>query len=164
VHFASLDGLTDSVARQIDTVALPGPVADVHLLPDGVSAAVVHADQQRSVSILHLPDRSASALTATAPLDRSVWSRDGSRLFVASSDDARLSVIDVAARHPEDLRLDEIPTGLLLVPNANVLVVTHAAEEGLVTFIDATNPSRATARMLQGFLLEGLLDQDGGHR
>lgn len=161
VHFASLEGLADAVERQIDTVMLPGPVADVELLPDGVSAAVIHSDQQRSVSILRLDERSASALTATAPLNRSVWSRDGARLFVAAGYDARLSVIDVADRHPEDLRLDEIPSSLLFVPGANVLVVVHDSVEGLVTFIDADAPSRETARMLQGFLLEGLFDQNG---
>lgn len=164
VQFALLEGLADSVERQIDTVGLPGPVADVQLLPDGVSAAVVHSDAQRSISILRLDERAASALTATAPLDRSVWSADGATLFVASGYDARLSIIDVADRHPEDLRLDEDPTGLLLVPGADVLVVTHDSAEGLVTLIDATRPSRETARMLQGFLLEGLLDQRGERR
>ena len=161
MHFASLDGLTDSVAREVDAVSLPGPVSDLQLMPDGLSAAVIHADAQRSVSILRLADRTASALTATAPLDRSVWSPDGSKLFVAASFDARLSVIDIADRHPEDLRLDEVPVGLLMVPGPNVLVVTHAGEEGLVTILDAVHPARETARMLQGFLLEGLLDQDG---
>lgn len=164
VQFALVEGLEDSVERQIDAIGLPGPVADVQLLPDGVSAAVIHSDDERSVSILRLDERSASALTATAPLDRSVWSADGATLFVASGYDARLSVIDVADRHPEDLRLDEDPKGLLLVPGTRVLVVTHEAAEGLVTLIDAANPSRETARMLQGFLLEGLLDQRGERR
>lgn len=164
VQLASIEGLEDSVERQIDTIALPGPVADVQLLPDGVSAAVSHADEKRSVSILRLDERSAAALTATAPLERSIWSDDGARLFVASSQEARLSVIDVADRHPEDLRLDEVPTGLVLVASAGVLVVTHDSPEGLVTFIDATAPSRATARMLQGFLLEGLFNGRGERR
>lgn len=161
VQLALVAGLADSVERDINAISLPGGVADVQLLPDGVSAAVVHDDAHRSVSILRLDDRSASALTATAPLNRSVWSADGGTLFVAAGSDARLSIIDVADRHPEDLRLDEVPTGLFLVQGADVLVVTHASAEGLVTLVDATRPTRATARMLQGFLLEGLLDQDG---
>lgn len=161
VHFVQLEGLEDSVLREVDAVALAAPVGGVSPLPDGTTAAVFHADANRSVSILRLADHSVSALTATAPLDRTVFSADGARAFVASSFDARLSVIDVATRHPEDLRLDEVPTGLVLVPGPEILVVTHEAEAGLVTFVDATQPSRSTARMLEGFLLEGLLDRNG---
>jgi hypothetical protein len=164
VQLARIEGLADPVERRIDTIVLPGPVGDVQRLPDGISLAVSHADDKQSVSILRLNERSAAALTATAPLERSIWSLDGARLFVASDQEARISVIDVVDRHPEDLRLDEVPTGLLLVGSAGVLVVTHDAPEGLVTFIDANAPARETARMLQGFLLAGVLNEKGERR
>jgi len=61
----------------------------------------------------------------------------------------------------DGMRLDAVPSSLLLVPGANVLVVTHDSREGLVTFVDADDPKRETAHMLQGFLLEGLFNQDG---
>lgn len=71
-----------------------------------------------------------------------------------------ISFVDLATGYPATVRLDEDASSIVVIPGTDTVLVDHNHPLGAVTLLPISEPSRETARTLQSFGAQGLLEQD----
>jgi hypothetical protein len=158
VHFVDLARLATDGQRAVSLRPLARPVHDLVAVPGGAQVVVMHDDSRTVVSILDLgPHRTDTPILGNVPLESFDFSSDAYLLGVAAGL-LRLGVLDLGTLNPLDVRLDFAPKRVMALDGA--VVVDHGAPEGLVTVLPSPAADRDQARVLDGFLLRGILDQE----
>lgn len=144
--------------RGVDQLTLSAAVRHI-AFPTGPQLAVI-AQQDGRVSLVDLEQRTVSSLGAGAEVTQLLLDeRDGvGRAWVVTASGS-LGAVDLARRAPRELLLDRPATFVVPVLGAKPQVaVGQAADSGSVLLLDASDPSRASAREIAGFLYNGFLD------
>lgn len=154
VHIA--DPLTQP---QVGRITLDKPVRDVVPVPDRNLAMIVHDDNRTVLGLLDMATQSTSPLLGVGRLDSYDFSPDGSHLIGATTNVSRVGFVALDNLHPTDFRLDDPPTKVLSTANAKIFV-DHGDPRGHATIIPSPTATRDQALVLDGFLLDHLLDTE----
>jgi hypothetical protein len=143
----------------IEDVPLAAPMFDVVSVPGHELVMLVHDDSRTVLGLLDVVTRAVAPLEGAGRLDSYDFAAGGAYLVGATSNVSRVGVVDLANLHPDDVRLDALPGEVMALPNGAV-VVDHRDPFGLVTILPTAAAGRREARVVAGFLLAGLLDEE----
>lgn len=153
-----LDDINDPlVIPQLETITLDQPIRDVVPVPNRDLALIVHDDARTVLGLLDTTTRSTSPVLGVGRLDSYDFSPDGSHLIGATPNVARVGFVALDNLHPTDFRLDDPPTKVLSTANAKIFV-DHGDDRGHATIIPSADASRDQAIVLDGFLLNDILE------
>ncbi len=160
----SFVALTDLAARRslnVETLQLGRTIGDALPLPERKVVLFSHpSGTTGSLSLLDLSQRTAAPIYSEASLGGARFDGDRQTVWVAPDGLQRLGYIDLDGFRPGEVRLDAAATDVVALGGAARRVAAlHAGAEGWFTLIDGAQPTRAHARSVRGFLLEGLLDE-----
>jgi len=150
------DPLAQVVPVEID---LGKPVHDVVPVPGRDLALIVHDDARTVLGVLDLTTTATAPLLGAGQLDSYAFSPTGDYLIGATRGVARVGFVALDNLHPTDFRLDDAPAQVLSTANDKIFV-DHGGPLGHATIIPSPDATRSQAIVLQGFLTNGLLDQD----
>jgi WD40 repeat protein len=155
-----LDDLADPLTiAQFTTITLDQPIRDVVPVPSRDLAMIVHDDARTVLGLLDMTTQSTSPLLGVGQLDSYDFSPDGSHLIGATNSVDRIGFVALDNLHPTDFRLDDAPAKVLSTANAKIFV-DHGDERGHATIIPSADATRDQALVLDGFLLDDVLDQE----
>ena len=156
VHFLDLTDLSTKLAHNLTRRALAQPVHDLVATPDENQLIVVHDDARTVLSILDLgPRRTDTPIQGHVVMESYAFS--GSRYLAGvSSSLLRLGILDLTTLATRDIRLDHPPVRVLAVGTR--LVVDHGSPGGLVTVVPDPTSAREDTRVLSGFFLQSLFE------
>jgi hypothetical protein len=165
ISFLDLDQLELQGRRNLDNRPMGAPARDALFFPAQGLAVVLHPPQSSGggVSVIDLGRRTVAPIFAETPPARIAPSAD--KLWTSADRDTRLGFISLASLAPGEVRLDDAVTAILPLPRAadgkNRVVAVHGDNPaGSVTVLDGDHPERATARVIEGFFLQDLLERN----
>ncbi len=170
VSFLELTDLDARRAQNVETLQLNRPLRSALPLTDRGVVMFGHVggfgeSSPGQRSLLDLTRRTAAPILAQVSLDGARFDDDRSTLWVAPRGGERIGFIDLRSFRPGELRLDGPVTDVVPVvgdrDGRRRVVVVHSAAGGWITVLDGNSPLRETARSIRGFLLTGLLDDQG---
>jgi hypothetical protein len=157
VHFVAVDGLAEEHDANVDDLLIPDGVAGASRLePDRLLITLQGSDD---LLVLDLESRDVIRLTAPGGYDWQEAEVFGSLFFVANAGSDRVVSLDLVTGHPESLVLDESVDTFHAFADAGMGLVMHPSPTGRATLFPLSAPSRETAVILDGFWLEGFLDE-----
>lgn len=157
VHFLDLKDLSSKLDANLTRRVLARRVHDLVAMPGGDQLLVVHDDARTVISILDLgPHRTDTPIQGQVPLESFDFA-DGTLVGVSSSL-PRLGLLDLVTLSPRDVPLDYAPDRVLAIGRR--VIVDHGARQGLVTVLPDPLSARSDGRVLWGFLLDGVLDDN----
>lgn len=160
VHMVSLDGIGDPLVQPtVQTINLDQPVLDVVPVPGRELAMIVHDDNRTVLGLLDLVFGSVSPLQGIGRLDAYAFSAAGDYLIGATAGSSRVGFLQLANLHPSDMRLDATPVNVLAMSNGSI-VLDHGTAFGHATIIPQPDAKRADSFVLDGFLLDGIFDDE----
>ena len=160
VHSLSLVDVQDPLARlDLNTIEVGEPVRDLSPVPGRDLAMMVHDDNRTVLGMLDVAYGSVSPLQGIGRLDTYAFTPAGDFLVGTTDDVARLGMLELSNLHPTDLRLDYPARQVYALANG-ALIVDHGDPFGRATVIPGTASDRGDARVLSGFLLANILDQE----
>jgi len=156
VHFVAVDGVVEEQDSNVDDL----------LIPDGVNeASVLEADRllitpaySGDLLVLDMGTRDIIRLTAPSGYDWQDAEIFGSTFFAATPGSDRVASLDLTTGHPQSLVLDEPVESFHAFDGAGMGLVIHPTPTGRATLFPLAAPSRETAVIIDGFWLEGFLD------
>jgi hypothetical protein len=167
ISFLDLDQLELQGRRNLDSRPMGAPALDALFFPARGLAVVLHRPEASAagVSVIDLAGRTVAPIFAEAPPTRLAIDPAGATIWVGAQSGQRLGFINLMSLAPGEVRLDAPLTAILPLPRGadgkNRLVVVHGGDPaGALTVLDADKPDRATARTIQGFLLQDLLERN----
>jgi hypothetical protein len=135
-------------------------------IPDGIDSAMALAGDRLLLGtfngdllILDLPARLLTRLAGAGYLD---WERAavfGDVFFLAETDSDRVITLDLGTGHPEPLVLDEPVQSLFVLAGPAMGLVLHPCPTGRATLFPLAEPTRDRAFVVDGFWLDGFLDE-----
>ncbi|MEZ4465255.1 MAG: hypothetical protein R3F43_12380 [bacterium] len=148
--FIDLDRVEQRGQQAVTPLALPFPVSDLLPLPGRRGAVARIGDG--GIALLDFDARTATPLTASAPLRDLIVEPGGARVHALLDDgyrEAAVVSLDAATGATQDVRL---PRGgrLLFVPGVDRVVVDHGETWGRISGLDGTEVTD-----FRGFFLEG---------
>lgn len=168
--FVDLERIDDVLGQALDRHDMVTSAANVMAYPDQGVVIVQHGNQTGSrLSLVDLSSRKVSPLNSQgydsltfvpeAPLTPGLSAAD--RLWVTSNYGFHVSYVTLASLATGDVRLDHNVQAVLPVTanGKRLLIVNHGGGGGAITILDANNPSRSTARFVQGFLFTDYLER-----
>jgi hypothetical protein len=160
VHALSLVGVGDPLARlDLDTIEVERPVRDLAPVPGRNLAMMVHDDNRTVLGMLDVEYGAVSPLQGIGRLDTYAFTPAGDFLVGTTNDVPRLGLLELSNLHPTDLRLDYKPRQVYALANG-AMIVDHGDPFGRATIVPTAASSRREARVLSGFLLAHVLDQE----
>lgn len=157
VHFAVVEGLAEEQDANLDDLLIPDGVEQVSVLDE--DRLLISPDSGSDLLVLDLETRDITRLTAPGGYDWQAADVFGSVFFVATPGSDRVVSLDLTTGHPESLVLDERVASFHVFGAAGVGLVMHPCPTGRATLFPLSAPSRETAVILDGFWLEGFLDE-----
>jgi len=164
ISFLDLDQLELQGRRNLDSRPMGVPALESLFFPARGQAVVLHRAQPGSpgVSVIDLTQRTVAPIFAEVPPQRLAATAD--KIWVGPESGNLLGFINLMSLAPGEIRLDAPIAAILPLPRAtdgkSRVVVVHGADPaGSVTVLDADKPERSTARAMQGFLLQDLLER-----
>jgi hypothetical protein len=158
IGFVDLQAELSGRERSVEIVTLSDGVQQALLAQGGKLALLSHSSAH--VSLVDLEQRTVSRVGTEAAPRQLLLDQRGSaaRAWIATVGGG-LGVLDLASRSASPLVLDRPADALVFVPGRTPHVaVTHAADSGRVTLVDAEDPSREGAREIVSFAFSGLFD------
>jgi hypothetical protein len=166
ISFLDLDQLDTQGARNLDNRPMGSPAAETLFFPARGLAVVLHKPQPSGagVSVIDLGRRTVAPIFAEAPPARLAVGPSDGKIWVAAEATLRLGFIDLTSLAPKEVRLDAPVTAVLPLARAadgktRVVAVHGNLAAGAVTILDGDKPDRATARAIEGFWLQDLLER-----
>lgn len=160
VHSLSVANVADPLARlDLETIEVGEPVRDLSPVPGRDLAMMVHDDNRTVLGMLDVAYGSVSPLQGIGRLDTYAFTPDGAFLVGTTNGIPRLGLLELSNLHPTDLRLDYEPRQVYALANG-ALIVDHGDPFGRATVVPNTASERRDARVLSGFLLANILDQE----
>ncbi len=161
VHLVDLAGIgARLVPPQVRTLTLEAPVFDVVAVPGRELAMVVHDDARTVLGLLDVAAATIAPLEGAGRLDSYDFSASGGGYLIGATRGVRrVGLIDLRNLHPEDVRLDDLPTQVFALPSG-AIVVDHGDPYGRVTLLPRADARRDEAVVLSGFLLSGILNEE----
>jgi hypothetical protein len=160
VHSLSLVDVQDPLARlDLETIEVDKPVRDLSPVPGRDLAMMVHDDNRTVLGMLDVAYGSVSPLQGIGRLDTYAFTPAGDFLLGTTNDVPRLGLLDLSNLHPTDIRLDYAPRQVYALANG-AMIVDHGDPFGRATIIPSSASERRDARVLSGFLLANILDQE----
>jgi len=157
VHFVAVDGLAAEQDGNVEDLLIPDGVDEASVLePDRL---LLTPDYSDDLLVLDLETRDIIRLTAPGGYDWQDADVYGAVFFAANPGSDRVVSLDLATGHPESLVLDEAVTSFHVFDAAGVGLVLHPSPTGRATLFPLSSPSRETAVILDGFWLEGFMDE-----
>lgn len=159
IHFLELAGLAQNLVKNLTSRNLARPVRQLVETSDGQQALVIHDDQRTVISILDLVGvhHTVSPIQGRFSLDSFDFSK-GTHLVGVSTSEANLGLLDLSTLLTTNLRLDDRPVKVLAL--GDDILVDHGATAGQVTVVPGAKATRERCRVVWGFLLGGLLDDE----
>jgi hypothetical protein len=127
-------------------------------VPSRELAMIVHDDDRTVLGLLDMATESTSPLLGVGKLDSYDFTPDGTHLFGVTQSVSRVGFIALDNLHPTDFRLDDPPSKVLSA-NAKIFV-DHADPRGHATIIPSPDATRDQAIVLDGFLMQDVLDKE----
>lgn len=160
VHTLSLVDVQDPLARlDLKTIEVGEPVRDLSPVPARGLAMMVHDDDRTVVGMLDVGLGAVSPLQGIGRLDTYAFTPAGDYLVATTDGVPRVGMLELDNLHPTDLRLDYAPRQVYALANGS-LIVDHGDPFGRATIIPSTASARRDAKVLSGFLLANILDQE----
>jgi hypothetical protein len=154
-----LDHIEDPLTQaRLDRIDLDKPVRDVVPVPGRDLAMIVHDDARTVLGLLDMDTLSTAPLLGVGKLDSYDFTPEGTHLIGVTSNVARVGFVALDNLHPSDFRLDDRPAKVLAA-NGKIFV-DHGDPRGHATIIPSPDSTRDQAIVLEGFLLNDVLDQE----
>jgi hypothetical protein len=156
VHFLQVEGLAMEKGANLSEEAVPTGIASAAPLD---SERLMIFDYWGDLLLFDLEPRS---MTKIAVGDGGGWQDarlHGDSLYLADSATDRLAALDLESGHPESLVFDEPIESFHIVEDSEMGLVLHPGVTGRATIFPLAAPSRETAAMVDGFWLEGFVDE-----
>jgi hypothetical protein len=152
--FVDLQSELPGSERSVDTLTLSGGVQGV-AFPSASPLAIV-TQTNGKVSIVDLEERTVSLLDAGNQVTRLVLDeRPGVQLAWLLTSSGSLGTLDLTRRTPRELLLEKAGTFVIPVDvDGPRMAIGQGTNGGDLLLLDATEPSRATAREIEGFRKE----------
>lgn len=159
IHFLELSDLAKNLEKNLTSRNLAKPVRQLVETLDGQQALVIHNDQRTVISILDLAGEhhTVSPIHGSFALASYDFSK-GTHLVGISASAPSLGLLNLNTLLATNLRLDHRPVKVLAL--GDDIVAVHGAAAGHVTVIPGPTAKREQAKVLWGFLLSGLLDDE----
>jgi hypothetical protein len=162
--FVDLESMASERERALSPVEFGAPINVLRQVPFLPGHALVFLSNG-GVDILDLTTRHWSPIDSPIALTLAVADAERNRVWVSAPGDERVSFLDFGSGGQSTLtvnhtvQLDNPVQALFRMGTAGSarVVVTHDQAGGAVTLLDATEPQRATAKKLEGFLYSDLL-------
>jgi hypothetical protein len=156
IHFLAVEGLAAAKGGNLSGLTIP----------DGVDLALPLAGDRLLLTtyggdliLLDLPTRVMTRLAAAGYLDWSSAAIHGDVFFFADEGSDRVLTLDLATGHPEPLVLDESVQSFHMFAGSAMGLVVHPCPTGRATLFPLAEPTRDRAFMVDGFWLDGFLDE-----
>ena len=160
VHSLALADVQDPLARlDLETIEVGEPVRDLSPVPGRELAMMVHDDNRTVLGMLDVEFGAVAPLQGIGRLDTYAFTPAGDFLVGTTNAVPRLGLLELANLHPTDLRLDYAPRQVYALANG-AMIVDHGDPFGRATIVPNTGSQRKDARVLSGFLLANILDQE----
>lgn len=160
VHSLALVDVQDPLARlDLETIEVGEPVRDLSPVPGRDLAMMVHDDNRTVLGMLDVEFGAVSPLQGIGRLDTYAFTPAGDFLVGTTNDVPRVGLLELSNLHPTDIRLDYEPRQVYALANGS-LIVDHGDPFGRATVIPNTGSQRKDAKVLSGFLLANILDQE----
>jgi hypothetical protein len=160
IHALSLVNVQDPLARlDLKTIQVGEPVRDLSPVPNRDLAMMVHDDNRTVLGMLDVAYGSVSPLQGIGRLDTYAFTPAGDFLVGTTNGTPRVGLLELSNLHPTDIRLDYAPRQVYALANG-ALIVDHGDPFGRATVIPSTRSQRRDAKVLSGFLLAHILDQE----
>ena len=113
------------------------------------------------IGTLDLESRRFTPLSSSVELTAPLIESDAHRVWVGATSDDRVGYFDPSSLETGYVRLDAPIQQVFLFESGQnrKIVVSHDNPFGQMTVFDAATPSRATATVMDGFLLDGLVNR-----
>lgn len=157
VHFVAVDGLAEEQDANLDDLLIPDGVEQVSVLDE--DRLLITPYTSDDLLVLDLETRDITRLTAPGGYDWQAADVFGNVFFVANAGSDRVVSLDLTTGHPESLVLDESVGSFHAFAATGVGLVMHPSPTGRATLFPLSAPNRETAVILDGFWLEGFLDE-----
>ncbi len=167
--FVDLKRIDDVLGQALDRHDMVAGASQIMAYPAQGVVLVRHSASGSStqLSLVDLGTRKVSPISSQG-YDSLTFVPDGGplsatdRLWVTRKQDARVGFVMLSSLRTGDVRLDHSVESVLpvkTVSGTRLLVVDHGGVGGSITILEADNPSRQTARSVQGFLFADYLER-----
>jgi hypothetical protein len=156
VHFVAVDGLAEEQDGNLEDLLIPDGVDQASEL--GQDRLLITPWSSGDLLVLDMAERDILRLTAPAGYDWQEADIFGNVFFVATTGSDRVVSLDLTTGHPESLVLDEPVSSFHVFSGAGMGLVIHPSPTGRATLFPLDSASRETAVVIDGFWLEGFLD------
>jgi hypothetical protein len=156
---------------QIHTLDLDAVGATIGRTPDHLSVdtgidQLVVLDNDRALIgsgsflyVIDIAEKQVTPLAAQSPYDPTSSALEDNLLLLGTSGQSWISSVDLGSLNPESMLLDDSIVSFHYLERAGKVVVTHSDPFGHMTVADADGPSRSSAYVSWGYLLDGELDR-----
>jgi hypothetical protein len=161
--FVELETVEVRRTRAVRRLNLPRSIIGLSMTPDqsGLPRALLLHSGSDAFSILNLEGRFVTTLDVSSAISSFAFIEQGQEQLVATPQGQPwLSFVDLATGYPATVRLDEEASSVIIIPGTDTVLVDHNHPLGSVTLLPISDPTRASARTLQSFGAQGLLEQD----
>lgn len=158
VGFVDLQADLVGSERTVEVLTLSGAISKLSLVESAGLAIALQGDQK--VSLIDLSERTVSSLSTVAATQDLILDQVAgvSRAWVLTMAGS-LGSVDLDSRSASEVLLARSAKWVVRVGGqSELLVVGHSALSGSLTVLDATRPTRAGAREVDGFLYSQYLD------
>ncbi len=155
IHFLTVPGLAAAKGGNLSSAAIPDgvesamPLAGDRLLIDTYTGDLI---------LMDLPTRVMTRLASAGYVDWTMAEIWNDSFFLGESGADRVIALDLATGHPEPLVLDESVQSFHVFPGTAMGLVVHPSLAGRATLFPLADPTRDRAFVVDGFWLDGFLD------
>ncbi|MGD8861334.1 MAG: hypothetical protein PVI30_15100 [Myxococcales bacterium] len=157
VTFLDLEDAEQRGTRNLEELALEQGISALIDMGDENQVLALHGTE--GVSLIDLAQRTVSPISANVVLQDAIFDAERGRLWVGPSGQPWVGLLDLDTGKTDEVLLDAPIRHLVPVFAAGRMAAVHDSDIGHVTWLDADDPRRETARAVEGFVLEDLLDQ-----
>jgi hypothetical protein len=156
VTFIELQELESRGTRNMEVLELGANVSELLSLS---STKLLAKFVFGGIGVLDLESRRFTPLTASVELTTPLIESDAERVWVGAVGDAKVGYLKPDTLETGDVRLDSTIQEMFLFESENNkrIVVSHESTWGMITIVEAAQPTRSTSTVLGGFLLDGLV-------
>jgi hypothetical protein len=156
IHFLAVEGLAAAKGANLSSIAIP----------DGVDSAMLLAGERlllttytQDLIVLDLASRELTRLASAGYVDWTLAEIWNDSFFLGEPGTDRVITLDLASGHPEPLVLDESVQSFHVLPGPAMGLTIHPSLAGRATLFPLADPTRDRAFVVDGFWLDGFLDE-----
>ncbi len=156
IYFLAVDDLATEKGSNLDDMIIPDGILESSVLDADRLMIIPYYDT--GLALLDLNEREITRLTSQSGYDWTGATMQDGVFFLGQPGGDEIVSLDMVTGHPEPLILDESVQSFDLFPQVGMGFVLHPTATGRGTLFPLDLPTRENAIIVDGFWLEGFLD------